>query len=155
MLTEAQYIFLEDFINTTKDCKMNDNNLGACNCEKISADMLKKIFERHPSLYPAEPYSDTNPDDSLDGELLRELIVSYLEKSKLKDCIDLFEQNMYGISSEGIRKIEFYKREKQQTEQVKKSNSIARRANLISLVAVIISVLALILPFLISRCGGH
>ena len=133
MLSEAQYIFLIDFMKKAKECKNHDATLNFHNRDKMDVETLKDLFVSHSELYPAEPYNEKNPDDKLDGNMLIESIRGYIERIGLDECITYFEPNHFGISAKGLEEISEYKRNVSILETAREANNIANQANSISL----------------------
>lgn len=133
MLSEAQYIFLIEFMKKAKECKNKNATLNFFNREKMDVETLKNLFVSHSELFPAEPYNENNPDDKLDGNMLIKYIREYIERVGLDECIIYFEPDHFGISAKGLEEISEYKRNVSTLETAREANNIANKANSISL----------------------
>ncbi len=153
MLTEQQFNFLEDFMKATSKNKNETKVLEFYNRQKVDAKILKELLINHPDLYPAEPYNEKNIDDTLEGSELIDYIEIYLGRIGLKECIDIFPPNMYGISLKGLEELDNYRREVKFLEYSKESNDIAREANEKSKKANIVSWFSLALSGLVFLAG--
>lgn len=141
MLTKEQYKFLKDFIKVAKESKETDQQLNFFNREKVKVEVLSELLSKHPELYPAEPFNNKeNQDDKLEGSFLISYINdTYLNNIGLKDCFEYYPPFRYGLSQNGIQKIDEYKREYSSKIRLPKI------AIIISIIALLISIASCIL----------
>lgn len=111
MLTKEQYKFLKSFIKLAKKSKCSCSQLKFFNREKVDINDFVKLILLYPELCPSEPLTqrDIENEDLSSALLISYIKDIYLEKIGLNDCFEYYEPNKYGISANGLNKIEEYK----------------------------------------------
>lgn len=146
MLTKAQFKFLKKFQKVAKIQKNEDVLLKMYNREKVTVKILIDLLEKHPKLCPAEPFNNESSFDKLtDYELINYLNIIYLPKIGLDKCIEYYQPDKFGISSNGLQLIDNYKLE--HTSKLKLpiiAIVISAISSVVAILAFIISVLNLV-----------
>lgn len=112
MLTKYQYKFLKEFIKLSKECKKKEMSLAYFNREKVPIEYLKKLLIKFPDLLPSDPLTEKCSKYNLEETSLISYINDYyLKQIGLYDCIIYIQPCNYGISSNGLKAMEEYKKE--------------------------------------------